>query len=68
MTAAAPLDSPDAYVEEASAEDIRRAVRRSLQELKITYQELERQARQGRFQSERARLVWIAISDLGQEA
>jgi hypothetical protein len=68
MTAAAPRDLPDAYVEEASAEDIRRAVRRSLAELGITYRELERQARRGRFQSERARLVWIAIRDLGQEA
>jgi len=68
MTAAASMDPPDAYVEVASKEDIRRAVRRSLRELGITYQELERQAHHGRFQSERARLVWIAIRDLGQEA
>jgi hypothetical protein len=67
MTAAS-VDPPDAYVEAASKADIRRAVRSSLRELGITYQELERQARRGRFQSQQARLVWIAIRDLGQEA
>jgi hypothetical protein len=67
MTAAASVDPPDAYVEVASNADIRRAVRRSLQELGITYEELEQQAYRGRFQSNRARLVWMAIRDIGQD-
>jgi hypothetical protein len=67
MTAAAPVDPPDAYVEVASSEDVQRAVRRSLDELGLTYEQLERQARRGRFQSNRARLVWMAISDVAQD-
>ncbi len=66
MTAAASVDPPDAYVEVASNEDIRRAVRRSLEDLGLTYQQLEQQAQRGRFQSNRARLVWMAIRDIGQ--
>jgi hypothetical protein len=67
MTAAASVDPPDAYVEVASKEEVRHAVRRSLRELGITYEELQAQARRGRFQSNRARLVWMAIRDVGQD-
>src|SRR5262245_10140051 len=67
MTAAASVEPPDAYVEVAAEEDVRHAVRRSLRELGITYQELEQQAHRGRFQSNRARLVWMAIRDVGQD-
>ena len=67
MTATASADPPDAYVEVASNDDIRRAVRRSLDELGLTYRQLERQARHGRFQSNRARLVWMAIRDVAQD-
>ena len=67
MTAAASVDPLDVYVEVASSEDVQRAVRRSLDELGLTYEQLERQARRGRFQSNRARLVWMAISDVAQD-
>jgi hypothetical protein len=69
MTAAATsVDSPDAYVEVISEANIKHAVDRSLRELGVTFQELAEQARRGRFQSERARLVWMAIADLGPQS
>jgi hypothetical protein len=68
MTAAArSVDSPDAYVEVISEANIKSAVDRSLSELGVTFQELAEQARRGRFRSERARLVWMAIADLGPQ-
>jgi hypothetical protein len=67
MTAAMPADPAECYVEVASARQVRKAVRRSLKDLGVSYEELKRQAHEGRFQSNRARLVWMAIRDVGQE-
>lgn len=54
---------PDVLV--ASDDDLRSAVRSALARLDLTYAELADQARKGRFQSERARIAWMAIRDLG---
>lgn len=49
-------------VEIASDDDVRAGVTRALAELGLTYNELEAQAREGSFSSERARLTWFMIS------
>jgi hypothetical protein len=48
-------------VEIASSEDVRRFVEQALASLGMSLEELRRQAAQGRFASDRARLVWMAI-------
>jgi hypothetical protein len=48
-------------VEIASSEDVRRFVEQALASLGVSLEELRRQAAQGRFSSNRARLVWMAI-------
>ena len=48
-------------VEIASSDDVRRSVERALASLGMSLDELRRQAAQGRFSSNRARLVWMAI-------
>lgn len=48
-------------VEIASSEDVRRSVERALASIGMSLDELKRQAAQGRFSSNRARLVWMAI-------
>jgi hypothetical protein len=54
-------DGDRSDVEIASREDVRRSVAEALTSLELSFDELERQAAQGRFTSERARLVWMAI-------
>ncbi|MGK2958981.1 MAG: hypothetical protein ACSLFB_11410 [Acidimicrobiales bacterium] len=49
-------------VEFASDDDVQAGVERSLAELGMTYEELEAQAKEGEFASERARLTWFMIS------
>jgi hypothetical protein len=49
-------------VEFASDDDVRAGVERALEELGLTYEELEAQAKEGEFSSERARLTWFMIS------
>lgn len=49
-------------VEFASDDDVRAGVERALADLGLTYDELEAQAQEGRFVSERARLTWFMIS------
>lgn len=56
------------YVEGISTGQLRAYLWRSLGELGVTYAQLEGQARRGRFQSERARLVWMGIAGLGHLA
>jgi glutamate/tyrosine decarboxylase-like PLP-dependent enzyme len=48
-------------VEIASSEEVHRSVERALASLGMSLDELRRQAAQGRFSSNRARLVWMAI-------
>lgn len=55
---------PDVLV--ASDEDLREAVRSALARLDLSYAELQEQACGGRFQSERARMTWMAIRDLAE--
>jgi hypothetical protein len=54
-------DGDRSDVEIASREDVQRFVTEALSSLGLTFEELEGQAAQGRFSSERARLVWMAI-------
>lgn len=49
-------------VEFASDDDVRAGVERALAELGLTFEQLEAQARAGKFASERARLTWFMIS------
>jgi hypothetical protein len=49
-------------VHEATDDEMREGVKRALDRLDLTYAQLERQAREGQFSSEEARLVWFAIS------
>lgn len=49
-------------VEFASDDDVRAGIERALAELGLTYEQLETQAKDGQFSSERARLTWFMIS------
>ena len=51
-------------VEVVTDEEVASAVSTALSSLHLTIDELEQQAREGRFTSSRARLVWSAIHDL----
>jgi len=59
-------DGDRADVQIASREDVRRSVRAALDSLGLSYEELERQAGQGQFSSDRARLVWLAIQPVAR--
>lgn len=65
VTAVLP-DRPD--VVEADQADLRRGVKKALQRSGFTFEELEEQARTGRFASIQARLAWVAVGDLGDLA
>jgi hypothetical protein len=54
-------DAGDVEVFEVSPDEYERAVRTALADLGLTYRQLERQARRGRFSSLRARKLWLAI-------
>jgi hypothetical protein len=58
----------DEGVEVASDDDLRQFREASLRALGLTFEELEEQAKQGSFASDRARLTWIAIADLAPSA
>lgn len=65
MATRRPGVEPESDVEIATKKDVAQAVRAALRELNLTPQQLREQARSGRFSSERARLVWAAIRDVG---
>ena len=54
-------DGDRSDVEIASRDDVQRFVTEALASLGLSFDELERQAELGRFDSDRARLVWMAI-------
>jgi hypothetical protein len=54
-------DGDRSDVDIISSDDVRRSVTEALASLGISLDELERQAADGRFESDRARLVWMAI-------
>jgi hypothetical protein len=54
-------DDDHSDVQIASREDVQRFVAESLNSLGVSFDELARQAARGRFSSDRARRVWIAI-------
>jgi hypothetical protein len=54
-------DGDQSDVEIATREDVDRSVDEALASLDLSFEELKRQAARGRFSSERARLVWMAI-------
>jgi hypothetical protein len=54
-------DGDRSDVEIASRDDVQRFVTEALASLGLSFDELERQAQLGRFDSDRARLVWMAI-------
>ncbi len=57
-------DGDRSEVEIITDDDVRRSVTEALASLGLSFDELERQAAQGRFTSERARLVWLAIQPI----
>jgi hypothetical protein len=65
MTATLP-ERPD--VIEADEDDLREAVRRTLQRAGFSFAELAEQAHTGYFTTVRARMAWVAIGDLGELA
>lgn len=65
MAQRAPKDNG---VQVASEDDLRQFREASLRALGLTFDELEEQAKQGLFASDRARLTWMAIADLAQSA
>ncbi|MEZ3182655.1 hypothetical protein KYY02_29550 [Streptomyces pimonensis] len=54
-------DHDDETVIVVSAEDFRAAARQALDELGLTYAELEEQARERDFTSARAHALWVSI-------
>jgi len=65
MTATLP-ERPDVIV--ADEDDLREAVRRTLERLGLSFEELAEQAHTGNFKTVRARMAWVAIGDLGELA
>lgn len=65
MTATLP-ERPDVIV--ADEDDLREAVRRTLERSGLSFEELAEQARTGNFETVRARMAWVAIGDLGELA
>ena len=65
MAQRAPKDEAVAVVSE---DELRRFREASLRALGLTFAELEEQAKQGSFTSDRARLTWMVIADLAQSA
>jgi hypothetical protein len=57
-----------AEVEIADESDVRAAVKRALDEAGVSLDELRRQAKESRFQSESARLAWFVISPFVADA
>ncbi len=57
----AQAECEDDIVIQVTPEEYDRAVQHALDELGITYEELERQARNRDFQSHQAQLLWVAI-------
>jgi hypothetical protein len=62
----AMTDTGDVEIIEVSPEEYERAVKAALAGLGLTYRQLERQARSGRFTSLRALKLWLAIGAPGQ--
>jgi hypothetical protein len=60
---ATPERTDEPTVEVITRDEVATAVRDALRQLHLSMEELERQARTGRFTSTRARLVWSAIHD-----
>ncbi len=56
--------TPQQEVDIVTEEEIAEAVKRALDTLGLTIDDLKAQAQNGQFQSERARLTWFAIRDL----
>jgi hypothetical protein len=50
----------------SSEEDTRMAVRRGLEDLGMSWDELAAEAKTGRFSSEHACLTWMALSELAE--
>lgn len=48
---------------EVSADEYQRAVNRELADVGLTYNQLRRQAKSGKFSSLRARKLWLAIGE-----
>jgi hypothetical protein len=59
-------ERPDVIV--ADEDDLREAVRRTLERSGLSFEELAEQARTGNFETVRARMAWVAIGDLGELA
>jgi hypothetical protein len=59
-------ERPDVVV--ADEDDLREAVRRTLERSGLSFEELAEQARTGNFETVRARMAWVAIGDLGELA
>jgi len=62
-TAHVPNEPDDVEVIELDRAEYDEAVRAELAELGMTYHQLRREARQGRFRSLRARKLWLAIGE-----
>jgi hypothetical protein len=60
--------NPKSKVVIADQRDLRIAVRNALAMSGYTFQQLEGQAKTGRFETRKARRAWVAIGDLGHLA
>jgi hypothetical protein len=59
-------DGDRSDVEIATVGDVEQFVTESLASLRLSFDELERQAASGQFESDRARLVWMAIRNVAR--
>ncbi|WP_285032133.1 hypothetical protein [Mycolicibacterium sp. lyk4-40-TYG-92] len=59
------VTEPEAFVETASLDDTRQAIRNALRRAgAASFDDLAKQAKDGHYTSTRARLAWMAIGDL----
>lgn len=60
--------SPHDVVDVVTPRQIKRTIRGHLKDLGLSVEELRDQAKTGRFESEKARALWLAIERFGQKA
>lgn len=60
--------TPDEVVDVVTPEQIGITVARHLEDLGVSYEQLREQAEAGEFQSNQARLVWMAVENVGAPA
>ncbi|MCY4257013.1 MAG: hypothetical protein OXE04_01800 [bacterium] len=66
MTTATDTEVPESEVYHITEEELDVLIEKTLQDAGVTIEELRRQVRLGRFESEKLRRTWFVVSGLGR--